>query len=575
MSLETQTQTGASGSARPFRRRRTRVGNDKKIQDDEFMAAAIGDVEWLRQSLRDQHLEKGQINYDKNGLTALHLAAIHGRLDCLKLLIEKYKFDINLASSTGWRAIHLCISNQTGKRAIQCLQYLLDKKADSSIGNDDGITPLHQAGSEGHVQCLKMLIDHGAKIDGEDCRGHTPLDLAKLWGHRKCARIIAAEMWQQGKDNIAKEMQQLRKLKMQQVLKEMELEAEFKAQNEHYSEDEFKQWLAKKGMENNAPTGPKHLKEREKEKKESIKPSQESLSKPNSMTSRSVGSMGTKGRKADTLPVWKSSRPRDMSPLSRKTTNISSFTEDLDSGLHEQPAEADQQDVEQPRAKSAGYVNPNRWQIPLKVDDPPYITNLTDDYPRDEFTKMPLVESAPKFYDGRHGPRLYKDDVKEGDVDTKKKLRKPNLPKETIKKVLSKDGSILERPIVFKPRHIHDVQVKKKYGDEVVGKSEVSLHLCDDMSSFLFKNSLNADPSAFNVASAAKKPVSKERQKLLETNSILESHPNTRSTSSSNWSSVKFPREKVLQSMRIMSKPQTFPDIQGEEFSIGSGAMVK
>lgn len=67
------------------------------------------------------------------GLTALHLSAIHGRLECLKLLIEKYKFDVNLASTTGWRAIHLCISNQTGKRAISCLQYLLDKKADASV----------------------------------------------------------------------------------------------------------------------------------------------------------------------------------------------------------------------------------------------------------------------------------------------------------------------------------------------------------------------------------------------------------------------------------------------------------
>lgn len=60
-------------------------------------------------------------------------------------------------------------------------------------------------------------------------------------------RIIAAEMWQQGKDNIAKEMQQLRKLKMQQVLHEMELEEQFKAQNEHYSEEAFKQWLQKQG----------------------------------------------------------------------------------------------------------------------------------------------------------------------------------------------------------------------------------------------------------------------------------------------------------------------------------------
>lgn len=66
MSLDIQTQTNASSSARPLRRRRTRLGNEKKIQDDEFMAAAIGDVEWLRQSLRDQNLQKGQINFDKN-----------------------------------------------------------------------------------------------------------------------------------------------------------------------------------------------------------------------------------------------------------------------------------------------------------------------------------------------------------------------------------------------------------------------------------------------------------------------------------------------------------------------------
>lgn len=69
MSQGNQTQTGGSASARPFRRRRTRLGNDKKIQDDEFMAAAIGDVEWLRQSLRDQNVHKGEINYDKNVTT--------------------------------------------------------------------------------------------------------------------------------------------------------------------------------------------------------------------------------------------------------------------------------------------------------------------------------------------------------------------------------------------------------------------------------------------------------------------------------------------------------------------------
>ena len=46
-------------------------------------------------------------------------------------------------------------------------------------------------------------------------------------------------MWQQGKDHVAKEMRQLKRLKMQQVLKEMELEAEYKAQHEQFRYDMF------------------------------------------------------------------------------------------------------------------------------------------------------------------------------------------------------------------------------------------------------------------------------------------------------------------------------------------------
>lgn len=65
--LTVGSQTGSiSASGRgvlSVRRRRTKVTNEKKIADDEFMAAAIGDVEWLKQSLRENG---SQINYDKN-----------------------------------------------------------------------------------------------------------------------------------------------------------------------------------------------------------------------------------------------------------------------------------------------------------------------------------------------------------------------------------------------------------------------------------------------------------------------------------------------------------------------------
>ena len=55
--------SGMSDSARGARRRRTKLATEKKIADDEFMAAAIGDVEWLKQSLRDAGPD---VNFDKN-----------------------------------------------------------------------------------------------------------------------------------------------------------------------------------------------------------------------------------------------------------------------------------------------------------------------------------------------------------------------------------------------------------------------------------------------------------------------------------------------------------------------------
>jgi len=318
------------------------------------------------------------------------------------------------------------------------------------------------------------------------------------------------------------------------------------------------------------PTGPKS-KEKEKHVKESSKSEKshrEPLTKPNSIctTDNSVFSKG-KARRPDTIPSWRSAQPRDLSPLSRKGTNMTQMTDDYDTGLYETNDNMDRE-AEEERAKSAGYVNPNLWKIPLKVDDPPYVANLKDDYPRDMYTMMPLVESAPKYFDGRFGPRIYKSDVKPESVDTKKKLRKPNLPKEVVEQELSKDISLRDRPILYKPRHIHDVQVKKKYDDEVKGKSEVSLHMCDDMSSFMFKNSLKRAPDAFNCKSAS-------RRELLEmSNNILSSHPDTRSTTTSNWSSVKFPRDKVIQSLHTMTKPDIYPAIRGDTYGVGGQMSV-
>ncbi|XP_062566080.1 ankyrin repeat domain-containing protein 53-like [Saccostrea cucullata] len=518
-------------SPRPLRKRRTRMANDKRIADDEFMAAAIGDVEWLRQSLREQ---KGKINFDKNGLSAVHLAAIHGRLDCLKLLIEKYKVNINLPSTTGWRPIHLCISNQTGKRALQCLQYLINKNADPSVPNNDGITPVHQAASEGHVQCLKLLIEIGAKIDGKDIRGHTPLDLAKLWGHKKCARILAAELWHQDKDNVAKELGQLKKLKMQQVLKEMEEQGEFKAAQEYYGEKAYQEWMQKKGLvqsptEGNKEEGTK-LDANQKGK------TGESLMKPNSKVQQPSGKKS--GSERSNIHVAFRDDRTPSPPSSRKQTDVSDDHGKEDTDKENQVSSA------RAKPKFHAFVNPESWRLALHPPKTEYITDLKDEYPRDEYTMMPRTKSAHKYFDGKFA---CVEDITERDLKNKKlkkDVRKPNLPREVIRQGLSKDPTLDQRPVLFKPIHMFDVTMKKKYGDTVKGKSEVSLHLCDDVSSIVYRNSLQR-ANTIDVVSPR--------------------------SVTSDWLSARFPRDKVINTIKNMKNPTMFPNIRGEEYDINYG----
>jgi len=515
----------AKGSS--LRRRRTKAISEKRIADDEFMAAAIGDVEWLKQSLRDAGSD---INFDKNGLTAIHLAAIHGRLDCLKVCIEKFKIDINLPSSTGWRAVHLCISNQTGKRSLGCLAYLLEKGADHSVANDDGITPVHQAASEGHVQCMKMLLQVGARLDKQDCRGNTPLDLSKLWGHRKCARILAAEMWHQDKDGVAKEMQQLKKVKMQQILKELEEEEEEKAAKQFYGEDAFKQWMENKNLtQKTTPENSAFIQTKET----GYKPN--SVARNNEITSsklitdkKSIGDTEEQNEAID-----------DKEPVKEVVSD---------------PEKDKENEKDKSKKIKPLMYNEKDWVKSTKTSKKSYITNLTDDFPRDEYTMMPKVKGAPKFYEGKFVRPMTPSNVDKDIIEkgTETKLRKPKLPAEVISKVLAKDASKSDRGQLFKCKHIGDVRTKKKYDEDQKGRPEAPLHLCNDLNSQLVKNSLKI----LNRGSGKNKPGSKSS-----------------SDSKSEWMSDTFPLPKVMHTLKQMSKPAHFINSNSDEYVFAFGGV--
>ncbi|XP_069042345.1 ankyrin repeat domain-containing protein 53 isoform X2 [Lepisosteus oculatus] len=212
---------------------------------DMFQAAAAGDTAWLRLSLRGV---TSAAQPGRNGLTVLHVAALHGRLECLRLLLEAHHMDVNTGGPGGWRPVHLAISSRTGARASACLSYLLARGAQPSVRSDDGTTPLHRAAGEGLLDCTVTLVQAGAELSARDSEGHTPLDTAKLWGYRAIARFLKDAVWRTEKQEQAAQCRQLQQLKQRLLRTHQELQQKTQMDKEHFNQLKFEQWAQKKGL---------------------------------------------------------------------------------------------------------------------------------------------------------------------------------------------------------------------------------------------------------------------------------------------------------------------------------------
>ncbi|XP_078081214.1 ankyrin repeat domain 53 [Mustelus asterias] len=221
--------------------------NRGEMISDELMAATVGDAEWLKLSLNKA---KGKVAVDQNGYNAVHLAALHGRLECLKVLVEDYHMDVNLANPKGWRPIHLILNKECQFRALKCLKYLLSIGADPNLQTNDGITPLHQAAEVGLLDCIIALVQAGAKVKTRDSRGHRPIDLAKIWGHRQCARFLANAVWEVNRVEFFKEMDKLQKLKFILLVDEKYRSEIHQEEKESFANESFMVWLEKKQLPN-------------------------------------------------------------------------------------------------------------------------------------------------------------------------------------------------------------------------------------------------------------------------------------------------------------------------------------
>lgn len=107
----------------------------------------------------------------------IHMAAVRGHVDCLKVLIDAGS-SLEVKDSEGHTPLHLAVANQH-YRAVELL-LSLKAKPDSKTRFD--VTPLHLATSVGNTPCVELLLDHGAFINSQESWGQTPLVISTLRG---------------------------------------------------------------------------------------------------------------------------------------------------------------------------------------------------------------------------------------------------------------------------------------------------------------------------------------------------------------------------------------------------------
>ncbi|XP_070553325.1 LOW QUALITY PROTEIN: ankyrin-3-like, partial [Ptychodera flava] len=116
--------------------------------------------------------------------TPLHLAACQENIDIV-VYVLKYGAQIDAVDLHDWTALYYAAQNGQD-RVIR----LLVANGAQVEGVKDRETPLHVAGSRGHLECVKVLLELGANVGVKDSNTLTTLHRAANAGHHDVVTVL-------------------------------------------------------------------------------------------------------------------------------------------------------------------------------------------------------------------------------------------------------------------------------------------------------------------------------------------------------------------------------------------------
>lgn len=150
------------------------------FETDQFADVAFGSFDKLKLALREPAATHKR---DENGCTFMHWAALTGRVDLLKLLVDagaSIDDDANYskASERPYYLSPLEVAISLGH--CDAFNFLLANGAKPNGRPGDIYRPLGIATKVSNRQLVQSLVGAGAKLNGKDGEGKTPLHIAAL-----------------------------------------------------------------------------------------------------------------------------------------------------------------------------------------------------------------------------------------------------------------------------------------------------------------------------------------------------------------------------------------------------------